>query len=99
MGLLGVITEVTFQCEPQFNLEETITTPPFDECIDISPQNRVDVSDKVFLVPDYFLVFSQAEIAVGITDCRAAMREVDRIVSELAITVNYIEVSHLDKLM
>ena len=34
MGLLGVITEVTFQCEPEFNLEETITTPPFDECID-----------------------------------------------------------------
>ena len=34
MGLLGVITEVTFQCEPTFNLEETITAPLFDECID-----------------------------------------------------------------
>ena len=34
MGLLGVITEVTFQCEPEFNLEETITIRPFDECID-----------------------------------------------------------------
>ena len=34
MGLLGVITEVTFKCEPEFNLEETVTTPPFDECID-----------------------------------------------------------------
>ena len=27
MGLLGVITEVTFQCEPEFNL---VTIPPFD---------------------------------------------------------------------
>lgn len=34
MGLLGVITEVTFQCEPTFNLEETITTPVIDDCID-----------------------------------------------------------------
>ena len=194
MGLLGVIMEVTFQCEPKFNLEETTTIPPFDECIDnlgelahsaehvkfwlelcsqscayyqtncpkdeprnrpqtllntlkashshitiimhysttcfllqnvllefvisivswilasayhstmkfvfdalqlFSPQNRVDISDKVFLVPDYFLVFSQAEIAVDINDCTAAMREVGRIISELAIPVNYIEVSRL----
>ena len=34
MGLLGVIMEVTFQCEPKFNLEETITIPPVDEGID-----------------------------------------------------------------
>ena len=34
MGLLGVITEVTFQCEPTFNVEETTTTPPFSECVD-----------------------------------------------------------------
>ena len=33
MGLLGVITEVTFQCEPTFNLEETITTASFSDCI------------------------------------------------------------------
>ena len=65
----------------------------FDALQLFSPQSRVDISDKVFLVPDYFLVFSQAEISVDINDCTAAMREVDRIVSELAIPVNYIEVS------
>ena len=55
-----------------------------------SPQNRVDVSDEILVVPNYFPVHSQAEIAVGIDDCTAAMREVDRIVNELAIPVNYI---------
>lgn len=55
-----------------------------------SPQNRVDVSDEILLVPNYIPVHSQAEIAVGIDDCTAAMRELDRIVSELAIPVNYI---------
>ena len=55
-----------------------------------SPGNRVDVSNDVFLVPNYFPVHSQAEIAVGIEDCAAAMREVDRVVRELEIPVNYI---------
>lgn len=41
------------------------------------------------MVPNYFPVRSQAEIVVGIDDCTAAMREVDRIVSKLAIPVNY----------
>jgi len=55
-----------------------------------SPGNRVDVSDDVLLVPNYFPVHNQAEIAVGIEDCAAAMREVDRVVRELAIPVNFI---------
>ena len=55
-----------------------------------SPQNRVDISDEILVVPNYFPVHSQAEIAVGIDDCTAAMREVDRIVNELVIPVNYI---------
>ena len=55
-----------------------------------SPGNRVDVSHDVLLVPNYFPVHNQAEIAVGIEDCAAAMREVDRIVRELAIPVNFI---------
>ena len=44
------------------------------------------MSDEILVVPNYFT----AEIVVGINDCTAAMREVDRIVSELAIPVNYI---------
>lgn len=34
MGLLGVITEVTLQCEPAFNLREVRYTVPLDECLD-----------------------------------------------------------------
>ena len=43
---------------------------------------------KVFLVPDYILLHRQAEIAEGNDDCTAAMREINRIVSDLAIPVS-----------
>ena len=43
---------------------------------------------KVFLVPDYILLHRQAEIAEGNDDCTAAMREIIRIVSDLAIPVS-----------
>lgn len=32
MGLLGVITSVTFQCEPTFNIEGTETTTSYERC-------------------------------------------------------------------
>ena len=34
MGLLGVISEVTFLCEPAFNLEETRSVLPLKDCLD-----------------------------------------------------------------
>ena len=34
LGLLGVISEVTIQCEPAFNLREIRQTIPLDECLD-----------------------------------------------------------------
>ena len=34
IGLLGVITEVTFQCEPFFNLVEARKTVPLNICLD-----------------------------------------------------------------
>ena len=55
-----------------------------------SPGNRIDVSTDIFVVPFYIPVHTQAEIAVGIEDCVAAMREVDRVVRELALPVNWI---------
>ena len=33
IGLLGVITQVTLQCEPVFNLHETRYTLPLDSCL------------------------------------------------------------------
>ena len=33
LGLLGVITEVTLQCEPAFNLQETMEKGTLDECL------------------------------------------------------------------
>ena len=33
MGLLGVITEVTLQCEPSFNLEETFEKKSLTNCL------------------------------------------------------------------
>ncbi len=32
--MLGIITEVTFQCEDSFNLEETLDPMPLDYCVD-----------------------------------------------------------------
>ncbi len=32
--MLGIITEVTFQCEDSFNLEETLNPMPLDYCVD-----------------------------------------------------------------
>ena len=34
LGLLGVITEVTFQCEAAFNLEQTLLLSSLDDCLD-----------------------------------------------------------------
>lgn len=34
MGLLGIVTEVTFQCERLFNLEETRSFVPLHTCLD-----------------------------------------------------------------
>ncbi len=33
LGLLGVVTEVTFQCEPSFNMEETRSFLPLHSCL------------------------------------------------------------------
>ena len=33
MGLLGVITEITLQCEPAFNLHEAMEKRILDECL------------------------------------------------------------------
>ena len=70
-------------------------TPPvmkfvFEALQLFSPGNRVDISHDIFVLPFYIPVHTQAEIAVGIEDCAAAMREVDRIVRELAIPVNWV---------
>ena len=34
LGLLGVITEVTFQCVDAFNLEETLIINSLDDCLE-----------------------------------------------------------------
>ncbi len=34
LGLLGIITEVTLECEPAFNLEETLEKRSLDECLE-----------------------------------------------------------------
>ena len=34
VGMLGVITEVTFQCEEAFHLEETLVPWPLHHCIE-----------------------------------------------------------------
>ena len=34
LGMMGVVTEVTFQCEEWFNLRENITIRSLDYCID-----------------------------------------------------------------
>lgn len=41
LGTTGIITRVTFQCEPTFNLEEIVTELDFDEFVD-----RYDVIGK-----------------------------------------------------
>lgn len=46
LGLLGVVTEVTFQCEPSFNLEETRSILPLDECLG-NMQSLVTSADHV----------------------------------------------------
>ena len=33
LGLLGIVTEVTFQCEPAFNLEETRSVLSLHDCL------------------------------------------------------------------
>ena len=32
--MLGIVTEVTFRCEPQFNLREKITIHTVDDCLE-----------------------------------------------------------------
>lgn len=34
LGLLGIITKVTLQCEPAFNLEETLEALSLDQCVE-----------------------------------------------------------------
>ena len=34
VGVLGIITEVTFQCKKAFNLEETLVTHPLHFCLE-----------------------------------------------------------------
>lgn len=34
LGLFGVVSEVTFQCEPRFNLEETRSIVSLHGCLD-----------------------------------------------------------------
>ena len=34
IGMLGVLTEVTFQCEKSFNLREKLTVHPLDYCVE-----------------------------------------------------------------
>ena len=34
VGMLGVVTEVTFQCEEAFHLEETLVPQPLHHCLE-----------------------------------------------------------------
>ena len=34
IGMLGVLTEVTFQCEKSFNLREKLTVHPLNYCVE-----------------------------------------------------------------
>lgn len=48
LGCLGVITRVTFRCEPAFDLDEKAFTLPFDEAVD-QMQDLIDTHDHVKL--------------------------------------------------
>ena len=37
MGMLGVLTDVTFKCEDWFNLRENVTILPLDYCLENFP--------------------------------------------------------------
>ena len=52
--------------------------------------NYVDNSAKVFNIPHYFPIHNEAEIAVAVDDCPAAIRELMRVVEELMIPANYV---------
>ena len=34
IGMLGILTEVTFECEPKFNLREQLFTTDLEFCLD-----------------------------------------------------------------
>ncbi len=53
------------------------------------PHNRVDVSHRVFNLPEYLPVHHESEVVVGMDDCAGALRELGRVVVEFDIPVNY----------
>lgn len=58
LGLLGVVTEVTFQCTPSFYLEETRSLLPLQDCLSLSRmEHLVSSADYVKL---WVEVFSEA---------------------------------------
>ena len=56
----------------------------------LPPQNYVDASFKVFNIPHYFPVHNEAEIIVSVEDCADAIRELEDVVREYSIPVNYL---------
>lgn len=62
----------------------------------LTPNNRVDTSYKVFNIPHYFPIHNEGELVVSRKDCPAAVRELQKMVLEEKIPLNYIvEVSIL----
>ena len=56
----------------------------------IRPTNRIDVSHRVFNIPNYFPNHNEAELVVGIEDCAPAIKELKVFVEEEHIPLNYI---------
>ena len=55
---MGVITEVTLQCEPSFNLEETLEKKSLDECL--VQENLVRISQSAEHIKLWLEVYSQS---------------------------------------
>ena len=57
--------------------------------------NRVDVSHQVFNIPHHFPRHYETEVVVGIADCALAIMELQDLISEEQIPVNFLtEVSY-----
>ena len=50
----------------------------------------MDTSYKVFNIPHYFPIHNEGELIVSMEDCPAAIRELQRMVLEEKIPLNYI---------
>ena len=56
----------------------------------LPPYNRVDVSHKVFNIPNYIPMHNEAELVVDVGDCAAAIRELKAFVVGENIPLNYL---------